>query len=299
MGNLAKGGVGTSGSSKGEKPPATPTVGQRIPTPTAKPVFTTGGNTGMTQAAPGMAVAQVMPSTGPRSPFQIGGSTSTPYGPPIGTPGGLQPNIPVARSPFAIGGQTGTPAANSPAGPGSTAGNPQASSGWAPKGSSYTGPNGSVVIPGMTFVPTGVMPGQGRYIPTNSPEAQQLQAQQYQKQALANAGQFTIGGQKPTAPPAPPVQAGYSQTNSGDTQGAASVPAVPNPYNPSAYSNTNYVQPSQGQDSKGGIPPYDPYYNDSTAWGGSSNSGLYSGGRSPLIEALNRRNQAPEARYYG
>ena len=297
MGNLAKGGVGTSGSSKGEKPPVSPAA--RVPTPTAQPRFTTGGNTGMTQAPEGVFIPQVMPQQ-PRSPFTIGGNTN-PYGPPIGTPGGLQPNTPQprAQSPFAIGGQTGAPAPNAPAGPGSTAGNPQASSGWAPKGSSYTGPNGSVVIPGMIFVPTGMMPGQGRYIPTNSPEAQQLQAQQYNRQAQANAGKFTIGAQKPTAPPPPPTQPGYSQTNSGDTQGAASVPAVPNPYDPSAYSNTNYAQPSQGQDSKGGIPPYDPYYNDSTAWGGTSNQGLYAGGRSPLIEALARRNQAPEARYYG
>lgn len=276
MGNLAKGGVGTSGQPKGERPPVSPAA--RVPTPTAQPRFTTGGNT-----AQGVAPA-VLPAA-QASPFTVGGGAS-------------QPNAP-ARSPFAIGGQTGAPAPNAPAGPGSTAGNPQASSGWAPKGSSYTGPNGSVVIPGMTFVPTGMMPGQGRYIPTNSPEAQQLQAQQYNRQAQANAGKFTIGAQKPTAPPPPPTQPGYSQTNSGDTQGAASVPAVPNPYDPSAYSNTNYAQPSQGQDSKGGIPPYDPYYNDSTAWGGTSNQGLYAGGRSPLIEALARRNQAPEARYYG
>lgn len=220
--------------------------------------------------------------------------------------GGQPPKTPattpvVNKSPFVIGGTAPVSGITKPTyspGPGretlSTL-----FPGGIPAGIDLFGVNNTPIIPNKTFIGTGNMPGQGYYVDSNSPEAQQLQAQQYKRQAAAAAGPFTIGSQRPAAPPPPPTQPGYSQTNSGDTQGAASVPAVPNPYDPSAYSNTNYVQPSQGQDSKGGVPPYDPYYNDSTAWGGTFNQGLYAGGRSPLIEALARRNQAPEARYYG
>lgn len=256
MGNLAPGGVGVSQNSKGEKPPATPS------TAPISSKFTTGAGPQAAQAPAPTVHSPGMPAT--------------------------------ASSPFSVGGQMGSPAPNSPAGPGSTKGNPVSPGGWAPAGSSYTGPNGSVVIPGQTFIPTGMYPGQGYYVPTGSQQQVQNTADQSNRALQAQNSPFVIAGQKVQAPPVPTAPA-YSPTNSGDTQGAASVPQVPNPYLPNQYSAESAYN-NAPQDSKGVTPPYQPY-SDTSAWGGGGQ--MFGSAQSPLLEALRRRNQDPEARYYG
>lgn len=177
--------------------------------------------------------------------------------------------------------------------------------GGVPQGTDRFGMNNTPVIPNKTFVGTGNMPGQGYYVDSNSPEAMALNARQSTARTNAAAEPFSATGQTPSAS-APDTGRPYTgalrqqplPTNAGQGGGGIadliaqyerSKGARP-PQRPQTAPPADFYQPQ----------PYQPYvpYDDSTAWGGSPSS-VYSQQRTPLQEALARRNQPQEPRYYG
>jgi hypothetical protein len=175
--------------------------------------------------------------------------------------------------------------------------------GGVPAGVDRFGNNNTPVIANKTFIGTGNMPGQGYYVDSNSPEAMAQNQRQSTQRSASAASPFSITGQQ-TLTQAPSTGTAYSGPL---RQQPAAQSVTGTPGNAGLADILAQVQASKGtRPPVGPAPsvyqpqPYKPYvpYDDSTAWGGSPSS-VYGGSRTPLAEALARRNQTPEAPYYG